>query len=112
MNTYPAIRQSEGTQLIARSIAVERYATNGTLRMRYVSSNRKHDIVVVHGAIDASERAQLLAFYEANRTDPFVFVAVEDGVSRICIFTPTPLAIEPIPGTVATYNVTAYMREM
>jgi hypothetical protein len=116
MSDYPSIAQTEGTVAQPRTFAIERYATNGAFRLRYIGSRRKCDITVVHALASGADRRALLDFYDSTRTDAhridsFTFTAAEDGARYTCIFAPTPFEIEPVAGMVDTYNITVYLHE-
>ena len=98
-NTYPSLPQCEGTKLVPRTGGIERIATNGAIRMRFLQSADKNDPVIDHGVVTLSQLATFKAFYAANRTVTFYYTAIEDGVQRTCMFKPGgPYDITPAPG--------------
>lgn len=111
MNTYPITAQSGQTRVMRRQSMIERFATNGTVRLRRLHSRVRHDIVVMHDMLSAADRATLLTFYSNNDVYPFQFTAAEDGSSYVCRFAPMPFDIEPIAGLPDYYQAAVYLRE-
>lgn len=103
-------KQAAGTRLVPRSGIIERMASNGAVRLRALQSATKYDPVIEYAAITQVQRDALLTFYTANRSLSFTFTAIEDGVTRTCVFAPTPFTITTLGASF--YRATVYLREV
>lgn len=107
--------QCEGTKLVPRTGIIERIATNGAVRVRALQSADKLDPVVDHGTVTLTQLNAFKTFYSTNRTTPFYFTAIEDGVQRTCLFRadrPYDVTPQPGPGGVILSKLVVNMREV
>lgn len=106
---YPDLPQKEGTKMEPRTGKIPRRSSSGKTRMRNLQSKDKMDITVVHGVLTPAQYATFMAFYAARRDTTFTFVFNNDGVSRTCMFAPTPFAAQPL--NAGFFAVVAYLIE-
>ena len=104
-----SLPQAEGTQIVPRSGIRMRYASNGAVRVRALSSATRYDLRVVHRGLTQAQWLALKAFYEARRTDPtFSITFVPENVAYTVVFADRPFDMTPEPGAgaAALFNVT------
>ena len=108
MAAYPSLPQAAGTRLVPRSGVRLRYATNGAVRGRALSSAPRYDPTVVHKGLTLAQWQSLKDFYEANRAIviTFAYAAIE-SISLNCVFAERPFDVEPQLGDF--FNVTVYL---
>lgn len=87
--TYPAIDLAYGSDVQVLDDLQMQRATNGALRGRSYYAGGKVAVKAVHSRITTAEKNELLAFYQANKNQPFVFVWV-DGTPYTVVFTAAP----------------------
>lgn len=109
---YPDFGQWETTKLTPRPRVLPRYASNGTVRLRILTTNDKYDLTLTHGMMTIAEREQLLLFYAQYRSSGFSLTTAEDGVTRYYRFAANPFNIVPLPGfSPVLFTATVNLRE-
>lgn len=90
MATYPtSLGICVGTRVkIESGIETDR-ATNGTPRGRSFFTSDKYTFRLEHKALDATARAELMAFYSANRLANDISLTL-DGATYTCMFADAP----------------------
>jgi hypothetical protein len=111
MADYPTLPQAEGTTLVPRSGLRLRYASNGSVRARALSSAIRYDPKIVHKVLSLAQWQALQAFEAANRGITFNVTIVAEGVTLTCLFAERPFDYAPIVGGGGSplFNVTSYL---